>query len=384
MSILDENYLCFNIFYMKRIIFFITTAALISFSCERAEEKSLVNFTFEDLIVDTLILEKDESLAQISESLTYLETDSGAILLDFQRLQLVGFSYPEGKKVLEQFYMREGPDGIGSSTFKHVITGEGIFFIAAETKLIQADFEGNVLARWELPGVPSERLYVNYSVLPGNPITKIGNELIIADVPYLLKEEIMDYQKWILRYDLENQSSSHIEFSFPEASKEYYDDTNLGPYSHYFNSATEEILVSFPISDSLLLISADEKKWIDASTDQTLEFLKGRTEEQGEYIVYSPDHNSARYTWITYDPVNRVYLRQVITGLWSEALRETKGPYKVKLIVLDENFEKLGELNMPRNGNGFSTPDGFYYAIGFLGGEEEVGFVRLDFSKMRK
>ncbi|WP_297337332.1 DUF4221 family protein [Algoriphagus sp.] len=369
---------------MNRLRILAPVLAFFFLSCESSEEKSPSNLSFDDLIVDTLVLEKDETLAQISSTLTFMETDSGKFLFDFQKLQLVGFSYPEGKKVFEQFYMREGPDGIGDSPFKHAITEEGIFVIAANTKLIQADFKGNVLARWELPGVPAERLYVNYSVVPFNPITRIGKELIIADVPFILKEEMMNYENWILRYNLEDQTSSHIQFSFPEASKEHYDDPNLGPYSHYFNPATEEALISFPISDSLLLISDDEKKWIAASTDERLEFLKGRTDQQGEYTVFLPDTNSPRYTWIKYDPVNKVYLRQVITGTRPEAEREEKGPYKVRLIVLDENFEKLGELDMPRNGNGFSTPEGFYYAIGFLGGEEEVGFVRLDFSKMRK
>ncbi|MFC3416255.1 DUF4221 family protein [Algoriphagus hitonicola] len=368
---------------MKQLIFLAPIVSFFFFSCDSKEEKSLSKITFDDLIVDTLVLEKDENIAQISQSLTYMETDTGTLLLDFQKFQLVGFSYPEGKKVLEQFYMREGSDGVGDSPFKHAITEEGIFVISADTKLIQADFKGNVLARWELPGVPAERLYVNYSVVPSNPISKTGNELIIADVPHILKEGMMDYQNWILRYDLEDQTSSHIQFSFPERSKEHYDDPNLGPYSHYFNSATEETLVSFPISDSLLLISDKEKKWIAASTDEKLEFLKGRTDQQGEYTVFLPDNNSPRYTWIKYDPVNKVYLRQVITGTRPEAEREEKGAYKVKLIVLDENFEKLGELEMPGNGNGFSTPEGFYYAIGFLGGEEEVGFVRLDFSKMK-
>jgi hypothetical protein len=355
---------------------------VIALSCSEPEKKSLV-FSFEDLIVDTLVLEKDEGVANISQSLTYMDTDSGAYLFDFQNRQLLGWSFPEGKKVLDQFYMREGPDGVGDSPFKHVITEEGIFIIDAETKLIQANFEGEVISRWQLPGVPSERLYVNYTTVPNNPISKIRNELLIADVPFVLKEEIMDYQNWILRYDLDDQTSSHITFSFPEKLKEYYDDPNLGPYSHFFNPKSGKTIVSFPVLDSLLVISQEKSQWVHASTDEKLEILKGRTEQQGEYTVFLPDHNSGRYVWITFDPVEKVYLRQVITGLWPESVRESKGPYKVKLIVLSEDFEKLGEVDMPENRNGFSTPAGFYYSIGNLGVEEKVGFVRLDFSKMK-
>ena len=355
---------------------------VIAFSCSEPEEKSPV-FSFEDLIVDTLVLEKDEGVANISQSLTYMDTDSGAYLFDFQNRQLLGWSFPEGKKVLEQFYMREGPDGVGDSPFKHVITKEGIFIIDAETKLIQANFEGEVISRWQLPGVPSERLYVNYTTVPNNPISKIGNELLIADVPFVLKEEIMDYQNWILRYNLDDQTSGHITFSFPEKLKDYYDDPNLGPYSHFFNPKSGKTIVSFPVLDSLLVISEEKSQWVNASTDEKLEILKGRTEQQGEYTVFLPDHNSGRYVWVTFDPVQKVYLRQVITGLWPESVRESKGPYKVKLIVLNEDFEKLGEVDMPENRNGFSTPVGFYYSIGNLGVEEKVGFVRLDFSKMK-
>lgn len=367
---------------MKGKIIGVLLCGAIIFSCSKQEGKSQI-YNFEDLVTDTLVLEKDEGVANISQSLTYMETDSGAYLFDFQNRQLLAWSFPEGKKVLEQFYMREGPDGVGDSPFKHLITKEGIFVIDAETKLIQANFEGEVVSRWQLPGVPSKRLYVNYTTAPNNPISKTGNQLLIADVPFVLKEEIMDYQNWILRYNLDDQTSSHISFSFPDKLKEYYDDPNLGPYSHYYNPTNGDLLVSFPVMDSLLVISEDRSQWVDASTEERLEILKGRTEQQGEYTVFLPDHNSGRYVWVTFDPVQKVYLRQVITGLRPESVRETKGPHKVKLVVLDEDFEKLGEVDMPENRRGFSTPEGYYYSIGNLGVEEKVGFVRLDFSKMK-
>jgi len=361
------------------------SAILIIFSaCSDKKSETLITEDFRNLLVDTLVLSKDLNTAAISPSLSYFETDSGAFLLDFRKLHLVGYQYPEGNKGFEKFYQREGPDGLGDTDYKHVLTRDGIFVVDADRKIHQADFQGKVLQSWNLPPTPANRRYSNYTVIPNNPITHLENKLIIPDVPYVMNENLMDYKDWLVSLDLVSGDWKYISFPYPEKMREFYEDPNLGPYSHYYNSKSNQAIISFPVVDSLMILDNNQTRWIDASPQESLIFKKGKTVPSGEYTIFQPDHSSARYTWITFDPFQKVYLRHVITGLKEN--EDTSTQFHIsKMVVLDEDFNKLGEIeNLPNTYQGFATPDGYYYYLGFGEVEEKVMFGRLDFSSFVK
>ncbi|WP_268033107.1 DUF4221 family protein [Algoriphagus sp. PAP.12] len=369
---------------MRHQILLFFALVFISFSCTKKSENSTPIIDFEELIADTLVLEKDMNLARISPSLTYAQTDSGEFLLDFIKLHLVGFHYPEGNKAFERFYFPEGPDGLGSTSFKNEITPKGIYVIDADSKIHLAGFDSKVIQSWKLPETPEGRLYSNYTVMAGNRISKIGNELLIADVPYVLNENIIDFQDWVLKYNLEDSTWDYISFPYPAFMREFYDDPNLGTYTHFFNPENQESIVSFPVLDSLMIIKDQSISWKDASPKEPLIFKKGKTVPSGEFIAFEPDHDSGRYTWIDYDPYQKIYLRHALSGLKPEG-SDPEHPYYEKLILLNKRLEKIAELeNLPNSHRGFATPDGYYFYLGFGAVEEEVLYVKLDFSKISR
>lgn len=356
----------------------------ISFSCQENTRVGIPILDLSELISDTLVLEKDVNLSSISPNLTYAKTDSGEFLIDFRKLHLVGFHYPEGKKAFEKFYFPEGPDGLGSSSFKKEITPEGIYVIDADSKIHLADFDSKVVQSWKLPETPKGRLYSNYTVMADNRISKIGNDLFIADVPYVMNENLIEYQDWIVRYHLEDSTWDYISFPYPDFMRDFYDDPNLGTYSHFLNSETQESIISFPVSDSLMIIKDQTISWKKASPEEPLIFKKGETVPSGEYIVFQPNHDSGRYTWIDYDLYQKIYLRHAYSGLKPEG-SDSEHPYYEKIIVLDTTLTKIAELdNLPNSFRGFATPDGYFYYLGSGQVEEEVLFAKLDFSKINR
>lgn len=74
--------------------------------------------------------------------------------------------------------------------------------------------------------------------MAGNLISKIGNELVIADVPHVLNKDVIDYQDWVVIYNLEDSTWEYISFPYPDFMRDFYDDPNLGTYTHFFNPET--------------------------------------------------------------------------------------------------------------------------------------------------
>lgn len=123
-------------------------------------------------------------------------------------------------------------------------------------------------------------------------------------------------------------------------------------------------------------------EWKDASPEEPLIFKKGEEVPTGEYIVFQPDHDSGRYTWIDYDPFQKIYLRHAYSGLKPEG-SDTEHPYYEEIIVLDNSFTKIAELDkLPNSYRGFATPDGYFFYLGPGQVEKEVLFAKLDFSKI--
>ena len=98
-----------------------------------------------------------------------------------------------------------------------------------------------------------------------------------------------------------------------------------------------------------------------------------------DFKSFDPDYPNT-----TFDPFQKVYLRQVITGL-KENESNSNQSYISRIIVLDEDFKKLGEIeNLPNTYQGFPTPDGYYFYLGSGKVEEKVKFARVNFSSFLK
>lgn len=363
------------------IFAFIITATL-AISCTTKSKKEVPLLDLKDLIVDTLYLEKDTQTKDLGENFSYYKTDSGEVLVSFLSHYLRVYSYPQGKQLKKQLYEKEGPDGIGSFVSQSFVDKNSLYVFSQQKELIQCDFQGKVINRWDFPEVSETRAYSNYSTAGFNRVRKSGNELTFVDIPYVYIEEFEDYKKWGMIFDTESETFSHFNFLYPKIIAEYANDDQLGLFSHVYLPNSNEHLVSFAISDSIAIVKNGKQFWKWAGTSESLEFKKGTTVPSGEYIVYQPDHESSKYNGLDYDTHAKKILRWVrVKGPTQENMVQERN----RLLVFDKNLNPEVELEFKRKEigmYGFSIPHGYTVSLYSETTDDLSAFAVLDFSKI--
>ncbi|WP_296701796.1 DUF4221 family protein, partial [Algoriphagus sp.] len=294
---------------MKPISLFLSLTFYIAISCSPKPKHEVQVFDLSELILDTLYLEKDTVTKSLGSNFNFIANEEGEFLLTSIQHRFLKYSYPEGRLIRDQFYFNEGPDGIGNFLQVNFTDDSSSWFVSYQ-KLIRADHFGKVLMRFDLPEGAEERLAINYNTLTGTKALNIGEKVFIPDVPFVLKESLLDYEDWILEFDPIDSSINYIKFKYPIKYKEFVDDPNFASYQNGYNKTEKLHLISFPADDSLLVISPQSKKWVFSGVEDSMEFLVGKTEQRGEYTAFLPNYNSSKYTWVDYDPRSQVYLRE--------------------------------------------------------------------------
>jgi hypothetical protein len=354
----------------------------ILFACQPAKDKTVPVLKLEDLVGDTLYLEKDTLTREIGKDFTYYKTDSGEVLAAFLTHQLLVFSYPEGKLLKKQRFEKEGPDGIGAFVTGSYLDDNTIYFLSQQKELIETDFLGKVLNRWALPEVEAGRKYVNYSSMPYNKLQKSGNDLYFVDLPFVFVDGFEKYDKWGMIFNTESKTFSNYSFLYPNQIIDYKDDSELGLFSHVYNPISKEHLIGFAISDSLAVVENGNQTWKWAGTSESLDFKRGTTAPSGEYIVFQPNHESSKYEGLDLDTYSGKILRWVrVKGPTNDNPEQERN----RLLIFDSDLNREAELecNFKEIGRyGFNTPRG--YALSLFGEttDDLAAFVVIDFSKI--
>ncbi len=366
----------------KNILFAFLISAFLGISCTSKSDNDIPILELRELIVDTLYLDKDTLTKDLGENFSYYQTDSGEVLVTFLNHQLRVYSYPDGKQLKRILFEKEGPDGIGSFVTGSYVDGNSVYVLSQQKELIQADFEGKVLDRWDFPEVNKERMYANYSSAGFNRVRKSGNELSFVDIPYVFVEGFENYDKWGMVFNTESHTFSNFNFLYPKKINEYTNDDQLGLFSHVYLPASDEHLISFAISDSIAVVKNGKQTWKWAGTSESLEFKKGITVPSGEYIVFQPDHSSSKYNGLDFDTYANKILRWVrVKGPTRENMEQERN----RLLVFDENLSPEAELEFNRKQigmYGFNTPKGYALSLFSETTDDVTAFAVIDFSKI--
>ncbi|MEN2280839.1 DUF4221 family protein [Algoriphagus sp. SE2] len=369
----------FNLKYFYLLVF--STFLLGVFSCSQKPKNQVPVFDLSDIILDTFYLEKDTITKDLGYNFHYVINDEGEFLVTSAQDRFMIYSYPEGKMIRDQIYDKEGPNGIGSFLQVNFTDDSTSWFVSFQ-ELIRADQFGKVLMRFDLPDGPEERLAINYNNLVGTKAMNTKGKVIIPDVPFVLKKPLLGYENWLLEFDLADSSINYIKFKYPSKYVDFLDDPNFAAYQNGYDEEHNFHLISFPADDSLLVISPQSKKWVYAGVSDKMEFLVGKTVPRGEFTAFLPNEKSSKYSWVDYDPRSQTYIRQAIVITDTEENRSQGRNPLTKLVILDSDFKKSMEVILPFPTRGFPTPKGYYLNIGYPHSEDEVAFVRLDFSKI--
>ena len=366
---------------MNRLLYL--SLALITIACSQSKKPiEIQQFDLSELIVDTLYLEKDTLTKNLGINLYHFQTDSGEVLMTFNRNRLLTYSYPEGKILESLRFEKEGPNGIGGFIPGFFIDQDKIYFLSQDQKLIEADFDGNVKRRIALPETPPARLSSNYSTVQFNPIFKSEKGLFIPDVPFVLNESLLEYRDWILDFSLQDSTFNHVSFSFPSSARGFLDDPELGQYFHLYDASEKSHWISFSASDSILNMKDGKSTWLPAASAEKLDFLRGTTSQQGEWTAFHPNPESGKYTALQKDHRTGQIFRhaKIKPGDLDQNIKS-----KHAFIVLNSAGEKIAEIafsDWDFSPYAFQTPDGIYFPIVAQLWEDQVPYARMDFSKI--
>lgn len=349
-------------------------------SCNTKEESKTPEVFFgslEELIIDTVYLEKDVTINRLPASFTYDAGSKSWVALDQTRLFTA--PYPALDSITVQLLEKEGPNGIGPFSYGSLITEDYIFILNSPKELIQLDRSGQVLKRIPFP-TDIKRETSLFNVLKGQQLywDQSSQKLFIPLVPFILKEGSFEEESWIWEADFTtNEIRPHISFAFPELYKEFLEDVELGTFYNTYAPERQAHVISLPASDSVMVIRADKKEWKYAGSTEQLQFLKGKTEQYGEMIAFVPNHESSRYAAIRWDPYRKHFVRNLIV---SEKKIDDKVIRDHRLLFFDSDFQKLAEIRLNAkliSPTPFFTPDGVFVKLLDNESDDYEGYVRL-------
>jgi hypothetical protein len=369
---------------MKKVkALYILILVILCFSCSRSGDQNEFELVqLQDLVTDTLYLHKDERTKSLPTVLHYIELPTGPVLMAFENFRLLTYDYPSGRLKQIHEFEKEGPDGVGSWISGYLINDEGVFLLSDLQQVTWADHKGKLLDKLNYPKVDeTKRLGPNFSTMNGNAMhwDSQARTLTVADVPYVLKQPNMEYIDWIWKFDFGKRQTQAISFRYPNSYNGFFDDPELGVFSGIFVQELGTHVVSFPVSDSLLLMDrAGSVKWVFAGSSKPLVFEKGKTEQQGEWEVFLPSETTSRYKSLLYDPFSASLLRAVVISGQS---KEGENPYlEQSFVVMDQSYRRKKELFFNSDqfaSTGFITPDGLHLKLANQISDDEVAYVRI-------
>ncbi len=366
---------------------YILIPMILCFSCNRSgDQHEFEVVQLKDLVTDTLYFHKDDKTKSLPTVLHYIELPTGPVLMAFEDFRLLTYDYPSGRLRHVLQYEKEGPDGLGSWISGYLINEDGLFLLSDRHQVIWADLEGKILDRMDYPKVDeTKRLGPNFSTMNGNAMhwDRQARTLTVADVPFVLKQPNMEYTDWIWKFDFGKRQTKALSFTYPKIYSRFLDDPELGVYSGIFVPQMNTHVVSFPASDSLLVMdTAGGVRWVFAGSSKPLAFEPGTTEQQGEWVVFRPSTKTSRYKSLLYDPMSASLLRAVVIRAQGT---ESGAPYlEQSFVVLDHDFNRKKELFFRSDqfaSTGFITPDGLHLKLANQISDDEVAYVRIGLDK---
>ncbi|MEP0711747.1 MAG: hypothetical protein ABJC55_07470, partial [Algoriphagus sp.] len=125
-----------------------------------------------------------------------------------------------------------------------------------------------------------------------------------------------------------------------------------------------------------------EQIWKWAGTSESLEFKKGTTVPNGEYIVFQPDHSSSKYNGLDFDSYANKILRWVrVKGPRPENKKQERN----RLLIFDRELNREADLEFERKElgmYGFNTPKGYAVSLYSETTDDVTAFAVIDFSKI--
>ena len=297
-------------------------------------------------------LDLDSETSNINNFYQYIETDSAEILAFFNSLNYKLYLYNlESKKLISSIpFEKDGPNALGNRiTYFHYAHDDSIVFHSYyKGELLVFNHKGK--NKGQIP-VKAESLDFEFQPKSGAGFPPVR----ISDFVYINTGASCNFdnsgQKQAIYKRNLVDGSSELNLKFPiEYSKEkdsYWPQELCNPYNTY-NANNNIMVVSFPLSDSVLTINENGQR--RAFSFSSPEFQKknalrknqltGNPLDEFKHLLSYP-----RYGAIFYDPVRKIYLRKFYLETSRENLDKNIFKTQMKMLVANESFEILGEFD---------------------------------------
>ena len=317
----------------------------------------------------------DENTSVMSMYMQYKDEENLLLVYNKFDNSIYAFNYEMGSSIWNIRLAEEGDNGVGDIQGFYYINKDSIFVYNYNTSFVYlVNSEAEVLLKKRLPVLDMRRndFFPSYPWLQTNcPMLYWNDKLVLGG--FASAESVVETSSntpVTTIYDIQDDTIL-FRNNYPKQYQKY----NWGGAFFrmpYFNINKEEnlIMISFPQDHYLYAYSLSGDSLYNKyyAGSHFIDEIKAYDQKKGEEIDQNRASNwffsTPSYRNIHYDPYRKLYYRFACLPVKEELKRKhISGTQPISLIVLDENFNYLGENLLPdsmdlRYSNSFVTKEG--------------------------
>jgi hypothetical protein len=383
---------------MKKYIIFVVW--IICISCNNVG--SIINKECDNYVNNCSLIFKgikefplDEESSYLIRYIQFIDTDAGCYLsfLNNHNNSIYFYDYHSSTFLKRIQYQREGPNGVGDIGGYCYVNNDSIFIYSDWAySLYLTNNQSKVRSKHKLyedtQQYDKNMIYPAPKMLTSTPLKKYQQTIVCTGAVYgePLWETETNRPTGIL-FNLENQNINYI-INYPKQYAKY----NWGGIIYripYYELSGQSIIVSFSAEHHIveyLLLTGEEKTHYagSAAIKEIVSFPESKRPNLDQNRISEWFMHTPSYQGIFYDKYKNVYYRmaRLPAKEFRVGLSGIKKP--IIIIVLDANFNYIGEAALPNNikwgyvDNCFVSEDGFNIHV-FTDDEDKLTFYQYNF-----
>lgn len=324
---------------------------LFSESANKGDEYSLTK-------ISSIKFEIDTTLGVTNQSISVFENDESEYVSIFNGFDgsIHYFDYGTGEQVRKQLFDRDGPDGIGTiSNMGHYIHNEDSILIFNHWEQTVSIFDSNSRLVNKISMANIDRMATNMILVSSSLSPFLNGHLLY--VPF---ESSGDRYSEMDNFAIVNLLSEKVTTAL--GPNPFLDTAFYGPLTPYsksvdYNREAERLVVSSAKDPHLRLYDLNDLSFIESHEtpskflDKFESFPKKSSEPPfygyGYKELASQTNMKGLFTSVIHDPFREVYYRFFLLPRTEEQYQKRAKGMQFSVVILDNNFEKIGETLLP-------------------------------------
>ncbi len=294
--------------------------------------------------------------------------------------EIVLYNFENAEEIMRIKIETTGPKTIG--TIKgYKIHSEDSIFVATDYSLVVIDWQGEIISKHS---TTVDKIANGIQPFTYNSIILLKNKFYLDIIPEknpFEKEYYSESTSLKLVLDL-STDEIQLGLNYPESYQNNIWGANTFHYST-FNTVNNEFIYSFPYSDNITSHSENVALTTSSVTGVGKSFKPYEGTSGDNYMKYFYEEPS--YYAILFDPFRNVYYRYFHEATDYESIVDGDGLRETTIVVLDKNFNKIHEYNLPKGKfmdfMSFVSADGLMIASNNMADEDLIIYSLITFSE---